>query len=934
LIKEFYLLVSKIVLFLLFVVVAILFALSNELSSQFIIDKILSNNKIEYSKIEGSVVDGLILHDIKYENAISSKTLEIRYDPKNLFTAVPVLKYIKIDGLSIDFAYFEDSKDKGDDEALAISFALEQLQLTNMKILLDKQEIDLDVDAKNILYDGKLSVKKLLLEVASADANITMDAKIESNHLFAQTLVTPSKDFFTTYLSSVRGVSKTLPITINADLNKVSFHTKLENISLISNDDLAISNANITLHYFINENYFTLETEYQLSYSTFEGEVKQTAIFTSLGEYYTQADIKILKSPFKLPFSTFKAEVAGNTQDMIASVDTPKIHFESLGTNYESFIIRGLNKELSLAFTENEFLKEDSLKVKTEVLLNLSPLNVQGTLHVEDMYAVMDGSFESYDENILALATLHPKQESDFYAKYKLDLFSPLEFTLFGNEKKAFVNIDANLLHLTLYKEDKALTGWGNLTDNSFEVSGDISDIASKFLLKTNIPSVHSLLEDFSLNDDTQNSFYDAEVNINATLTLADKIEVNSKINVPWYVIQTDSQTVYQAENLFAHVKVRDNEIDIMKYNISFLNHTIKSDRASKLIYKQNATIEFKELWIYDNLKLSGLLNMQELQGDLNLNSSAFHYDGSEANITAKVDINAHFDVNKTQKIEGSVTLLDGTVKYEPTTDYKISDEDIIIIQDIKEPSKVRRDINIHINSIKPILYKTKDIDMKFTPDFSIIQEVNEVPRFYGMVGIKNGVIEGAGKKFTLEKSEVYFYGAYPVNPYLNLHLKYYIDTDNIDIDIFVTNTAESPVIIFSSTPAMSQDDILSYILFGEPASSVFESSTSGSTKASLGTLFMGTGLKTIFNDVSGINIDKLNIITNAEGTFGYEIGARFNKQIRVIYTNDNTQSVTLQYSLSNSVRIDVDVHETGQGVTILYVKDYKDLDVLKKSKN
>ncbi len=150
----------------------------------------------------------------------------------------------------------------------------------------------------------------------------------------------------------------------------------------------------------------------------------------------------------------------------------------------------------------------------------------------------------------------------------------------------------------------------------------------------------------------------------------------------------------------------------------------------------------------------------------------------------------------------------------------------------------------------------------------------------------------------------------------------HYQTLDYIDIEIFITNTLASPVVIFKSTPYLSQNDIMSYILFGESASSTFDSS-SGS-KTSVSSILLATGVKQIFNDTSGLNIDTLNVLTNEEGTFGYEIGARFNEKIRAIYKNDTISSIILQYTLSRSIRFDIDVNEVGQGVRILYIKDFK----------
>ncbi len=121
----------------------------------------------------------------------------------------------------------------------------------------------------------------------------------------------------------------------------------------------------------------------------------------------------------------------------------------------------------------------------------------------------------------------------------------------------------------------------------------------------------------------------------------------------------------------------------------------------------------------------------------------------------------------------------------------------------------------------------------------------------------------------------------------------------------------------------MSQNDILSYLLFGGPAASTFESSGEETTSASVGAMLLGSGLKTIFTDTTGVQVDTLNILTNKEGSLGYEIGARFSKDIRLVYKNDTISSIILQYSISRSLRIDVDVHETGQGINLLYIKDF-----------
>ncbi|MBU0720262.1 translocation/assembly module TamB domain-containing protein [bacterium] len=925
-IKKIYLLISNLIIFVILGVTTLIFILSNDKASQYIMDKLLTGNKIEYKKIEGSMAEGLTLHDVSYENALSSKSIKISYDAKMLVSSSPAIKLIQAEDLIIDPKKFPVSQEESKEEFSMLSFSLKQLVLNNMQVIVDEKPITFDINASDIKYDKKLSVKRILLNLASSYGALRVDAQIKENSLKAKTTASPSEEIYDTYLGFLWGIPKTLDIDIDADLEQVSLSTKLENIGLVYDANLSISNADIKLKYFVHDGYFTLDADYGLSYKQFQSRINQTAIFTSFGAYYSKLNALLTKTPLKLPFKSVSAQIAGDTVDMIADIDTPKIHIEALGSQYQKFIFKAGNKPMPLSFTDIDILKNDILEMRAEAVLDLSPFSLQGSVHAKNIYSEMDGAFESDDGNILYIGTLTPKADTDLFKNSKIEFFSPLGIILYGNSNEAIVNLDANLLNLTMFKNGSVLNGWGNLAQNQFHIYGNISEEKPKLYCNASIPSVYALLEEFSLNSKNENEFFDAELTIDSVFTLSEKPALETKITIPWYVIQTDSQTSYQGENVFAHAKIMDKKINIYRYNIDILNHQISSEKPSAITFDENGTIAFEEFWIYDNLSLKGFLNPKQMKGNLKLYSEGFRYEGEEGNVSAKVDITAFFDENNTQNIDGIITLLDGTIKYETSGNYKITDDDIIIIQDIKAPSKINRHLNLHINSLKPIGYKTKDIDIYFSPDFTVTQEPDDKVRLYGMLGMDEGSISGGGKIFELKKSEIYFYGANPVNPYLNMHINHYIDTDDIIIEIFITNTLESPVIVFSSSPAMSQDDIMSYILFGEPASSVFESSTSGTTKASLGTLFFGTGLKTIFSDTTGINIDRLNIITNPEGTFGYEIGARFNKQIRIIYSNDNTQSVTLQYSLSNSIRIDVDVHETGQGVTVLYVKDYEDL--------
>jgi autotransporter translocation and assembly factor TamB len=211
-------------------------------------------------------------------------------------------------------------------------------------------------------------------------------------------------------------------------------------------------------------------------------------------------------------------------------------------------------------------------------------------------------------------------------------------------------------------------------------------------------------------------------------------------------------------------------------------------------------------------------------------------------------------------------------------------------------------------------------VEVAFRPDVTIWKEPFKTTVLLGIVLIDEGTIDVEDKHFVVEPSEIYFAGAYPPNPYLDLHILYELDFNRFNI--YVSHTLTDPVFLFSSEPPMSQNDIMSYILFGTPADESFQGG--GNPSNTVAAMLLGLGIKNAIGAATGIKFDTFNIINTDNGRFGVEIGKRIGKRFRIIYRNDTLSSFILQYTLSRSVRVEVDVKETGQGINILYVKDFR----------
>ncbi|MGZ8996813.1 MAG: translocation/assembly module TamB domain-containing protein, partial [Rhodospirillales bacterium] len=85
-------------------------------------------------------------------------------------------------------------------------------------------------------------------------------------------------------------------------------------------------------------------------------------------------------------------------------------------------------------------------------------------------------------------------------------------------------------------------------------------------------------------------------------------------------------------------------------------------------------------------------------------------------------------------------------------------------------------------------------------------------PRLVGVVAVRSGTFDFAGKRFTLETGEIGFTGGATVNPTLNVQAVR--TTPDLTALIRVTGTALDPEIELASTPALPESEILSRVLF------------------------------------------------------------------------------------------------------------------------
>jgi len=876
LIKKIYIFLQKSTLFLLFLASLSVFIFFQKDVVPFLANKYLKESLIEYSSIKGSLFRGVEIEDFRYKESIRAKKLNIKYNFFSLLGPTPRIALVEANGVFIDLKGLLDSK-KSEDSSSDFAFNISAIEIKDATLIYGDERVDFDFRGSNLSYRDVIDIESVELNLESKYGNLKLRGDVLASSLVAKSYLLPSDEILAEYAGFLTYLPKKLEVDVKIDQHKINLKAYIKNIFFNDVPKLLLQDAHVDFSYYLDDGSLALKAEYKAKYEEYDAAVTQSAFVDKNKKATSDIKAEITNEKNTLPFDEFAL----------------KIDYENNTTNL-LFSAKDITANLSTNDFKNFSLRADSI------------------------YAKLEGDILKESAETFLQAKIYPKEEFLSYKEYSLERFSDIDMYLYQESKNIVLSLDSDIISLTLFADDEKLKGFANLGSAYFKVSGDF--VSKKAKIDTNIASVDKLMEELYIKP--AELFFDAKVVAQTELFFKDKIELYSKVKIPSYTLRLDSKNEFSEIDNFFEFFYKDGEFTLKKYNFGVQERRIYSDRPSKVLLNDNYDIEFKEFWIYDNLLLKGLLKTSDMSADFSLKSDSFKYESQDANVTIKVDLRAKIESDGKQHVDGEIKILDGVVMYEPKKDYTISDEDIIIIQEIKEQDeKNNREINIHVTSAKPIKYKIKNLSLTFVPNLLLYQEMGSYMQILGVISIKEGEANLEDKIFEFDESEIYFYGGKEADPYLNLNLHHYT-TDYIDIEIYVTNKASSPVIVLSSKPAMSQNEILSYILFGESASSMFDT-MSESSKTPLNTLLLGTGLKKALNKTTGVKFDTLNILTNREGTLGYEVGARFNKKIRVVYRNNEISSLILQYSLNRSIRIDVDVKETGQGVSIIYVKDF-----------
>lgn len=443
--------------------------------------------------------------------------------------------------------------------------------------------------------------------------------------------------------------------------------------------------------------------------------------------------------------------------------------------------------------------------------------------------------------------------------------------------------------------------------DKEFQLKGNFNiDSCSKF--QKSISKYYTL--------DQYNIECNASLNFNIDGTLQDP-----NFNTELLMNEIDYSTkddIFRVDSIKSSLTYYGKNIIVDYYNIKMPSYDFYTNEPTKMAYKKSK-LYLKNLSLYDKNIAKGWYDFSNSTAKFKIQNSNFHYKDSDVDINTSLDLRAKYELSSL-KIDGNATIKQATIFYDYKQQVDPLDEDIVILQEQENPSWINKflELDINVKNLKPIVYKNENVEVSFNTDLNIKKRAYENIRPIGTLWLVRGYYDGFGRTFRLQPSEVILSDEKNLNPYLNIFAD--VKTSEAQINVNLVGRMSDPEVYFSSSPAMSESDILSLILFDSRVESL-TNEQAGTLNYSL--LSMSTIFSEDFANRMGMRINRLNVIRTQDGKTGFEVGARVNSRISVGYIVDESSRGKVQYDITDNAAFDVETGQDFSAIDLIFHMQY-----------
>lgn len=944
--------------------VAFLYLITSKDVTQKIFNYLSVEFPIKYSKVDGSIYEGIKIYDLNYDDMIKAKSVYLKPNIISLLVKEINLSDLKVENITIEdklISFIKESNEtKNENSSFEFPFSLviKNLEFSMYNFSYENQKIDeIFLNAKNINSNLKDKISAdIFAKIKSNLANLEANMQIENN-IYKLNSNIDLKEY----------AKSKINLDATGDLEKVSFSIKsddlkvlnlkekidIKDIKLIGNYDIKNSNLDIsTLTSILNyEQIFTkLDAKANLLNNDLDSLKFQANFYTTIKKSIykslekdlniksnfvgdlKQIEFKNILESNSIKIDDFFLKIDGSNLNGVAKIDNKNIEIVSNFDVFTNYANKKSNLDLKLNLDDFENLSLNSKSVIESLKYENFNLKELGNININSSYKK---NFLNMDLNSKYInMNLNTKNLKKIIFDFNIKNLNPN--TIYKLDKN--IKISKVSSNIKGEFEDNLTLKSNTILNDSFNIDVEVKNKNSNLEAKFENISFKSILnkngEALNIKTDIRElNLFEKELkkileipdlnlfgfaNINLEIL---KNRVNFDILSP--KISFLNQNIENIENIgikgnFEEERVLFDKIDFHINKIYDINFNKKFTLLKKAFFNIS---NFSSNFEFENITINSSKSKQDLI--LNITTKDFFV---EHLLYGKGFINSNVDININ---ENSKIYISGVVNPNKlVSSYNIpalnisNDRDIIIVS--SGDNEIKKDfftkniaLDLKITS-KEIKYITKNIELKLDADLQIKKEFEEDLRIFGRVSNINGVFSQLGKTYKIENSNLQFRGLETINPILDIKANTKID--NVEIFIDITGSMENPRLNLKSNPSMNSKDILSYLIFGTKFSN---SSMNEQNKEAQASLFILNELSKDYVKELGIDILHFDYDPKTqyiETTVGKKIGEK--NQIIIKNKATNGELIFLR-ELTKLWNLQLGLMEKTQSIDLIYKKRY-----------
>lgn len=200
-------------------------------------------------------------------------------------------------------------------------------------------------------------------------------------------------------------------------------------------------------------------------------------------------------------------------------------------------------------------------------------------------------------------------------------------------------------------------------------------------------------------------------------------------------------------------------------------------------------------------------------------------------------------------------------------------------------------------------------------------------PQFNGAMSAGRGRYEEFGRRFDLAKADMRFQGNIPPSPYLDIEAT--TNAGDVVASVLLSGPVNNPAIKFASTPALPEDEVLAYILFGRSMSRItpFQAVQLTQTLRRFSGQGGGGGFDPLGTIRSLTGLDDIRVDTDEEGATSVGAGKYLTDNVYLEVESGAGEAggaATLQIEVTPNITVESEVGQDAQaGGGVFWRYDY-----------